>query len=322
MTMIILILCIGATLALGIFGFQTNKKEQLVQERIASMARPSEKKTRVLREKQMEKSFQDRVLFPFAQMLFDKTQEWIPLTSKSWVKTKLTQAGYMQPNFPKVFLGIQLLCTVVLFGGLLTVTMLFGKINGILGIVLATVFGAIGYGLPMLWLIQQAQRRQKSIQKGLADFIDLLVICVEAGLGLDVALKKIAKMKEEKEVDFLRDEINRYNRDVNLGMPRRDALLGMADRSGVEDLNIVLNAIVQAYEMGSSVAHTLRIQADALRVKRLTKAEEKANQIPVKMVLPIYMFLFPSIFVVIIGPLAVMVIKAVSTVMGNMDFGH
>ena len=153
------------------------------------------------------------------------------------------------------------------------------------------------------------------------DFIDLLVICVEAGLGLDVALKKIAKMKEDKEVDFLRDEIVRYNRDVNLGMPRREALLGMAERSGVEDLNIVLNAIVQAYEMGSSVAFTLRIQADALRVKRLTKAEEKANQIPVKMILPIYIFLFPSIFVVIMGPLAMMVMKAISTVTGNMDLG-
>ena len=170
MEMIVLVLCVGVTLALGFLGLQTNKKEQLVQERITTLARPSNRTPLVLREKQMEKSFQDRVLFPFAQTLFDKTQEWIPLTSKSWVKTKLIQAGYMQPHYPKVFLGIQLLCTIVVFGGLLTLTMLFGKTNGVLGLMISCFFGAAGYGLPMLWLIQQAQKRQKSISKRIARF--------------------------------------------------------------------------------------------------------------------------------------------------------
>jgi tight adherence protein C len=253
--------------------------------------------------------------------MFDLTQAFIPLGSKSFVTLKLIQAGYTQPHYPKVFLGIQLITCTAMFGFLFMVTTFIGQVPLLAGVMVALFFGAAGYGLPLVWLLQQAKKRQDSIQKSLADFLDLLVICVEAGLGLDIAISKIANLKTAKTSTYLREELLHYNKDVAFGKPRKEAMLDMARRTGVEDLNTIINALVQAYEMGSSVAHTLRIQSEALRVKRLQKAEEKANKVPVKMVLPIYIFLFPAIFVTILGPIAVVVIQNVRPIMENLQGG-
>ncbi len=317
---VIAIVFLVVTVALLMVGMKFNKEDEQVQERISELSQRETKK-HSNRKKQLESSFESRVLFPFAQMIFDKIQAFIPLSSKSWVKTKLIQAGYQKPHYQKVFLGIQFLCTVVLFGVLFSFIAIFGKVNGMLGLVIAAVFGLAGYGLPMLWLMQQAQKRQDSIQKSLADFLDLLVICVEAGLGLDVAINKITNMKSVKTSVYLREELNRYTRDVGFGRARKDALLDMADRTGVDDFNTIVNAIVQSYEMGSSVAHSLRVQSDSLRVKRLAKAEEKANKIPVKMVIPIYIFLFPAIFVCIFGPIGMIMFEAVIKIFSNVKLG-
>ncbi|MEM0951328.1 MAG: type II secretion system F family protein [Cyanobacteria bacterium P01_H01_bin.74] len=308
------------SLALLFFGLQSNKTENQVEDRLQQLSRSSAKKA-TTREKQLESSFEHRVLFPLAQMIFERTQAIIPLSSKSWVKTKLIQAGFQKPHYLKVFLGIQLLTSTVLFGMIFSFTALFGKVSGVLGIIIAGFFGLAGYGFPMIWLIQQAQKRQQSIQKSLADFLDLLVICVEAGLSLDVAIGKITSMKSVRTSQYLREELLRYIKDVGLGLPRKDALLEMADRTGVDDFNTIINAIVQSYDMGASVGHTLRVQSDSLRVKRLAQAEEKANKIPVKMVIPIYVFLFPAIFVCIFGPIGMIMIEAVMKIMKNVSLG-
>lgn len=320
MEIIIGIILVALTVTFLMVGMKFNKEDEQVQERISGLSQRETKKHST-RKKQLESSFEHRVLFPLAQMIFDKTQSFIPLSSKSWVKTKLVQAGYQKPQYPKIFLGIQLLCTIVLFGVLFSFIALFGKINGMLGFVIAMVFGLIGYGMPILWLVQQAQKRQDGIQKSLADFLDLLVICVEAGLALDVAINKITSLKSVKTSVYLREELTRYTRDVGFGRARKDALLDMAERTGVDDFNTIINAIIQSYEMGTSVAHTLRVQSDSLRVKRLAQAEEKANKIPVKMVIPIYVFLFPAIFVCIFGPIGMIMLEAVMKIFNNVKLG-
>lgn len=309
MQLTLMILCLLGTAVFLILGLKANKEDEQVQARINSLSQREAKK-QTSRAKQLENSFSHRVIFPLAQMVFDKTQAIIPLSSKSWVKAKLIQAGYQKPHYQKTFLGIQLLCTVILFGLFFSLISLVGKFSGTIGLSVALAFGLAGYGLPMLWLTQQAQKRQEGIQKSLADFLDLLVICMEAGLGLDVAINKITSLKSVKTSTYLREELTRYTRDVGFGRSRKDALLDMAERTGVDDLNAIINAIIQSYEMGTSVAHTLRVQADSLRTKRLTKAEEKANKIPVKMVIPIYVFLFPAIFVCIFGPIGMVMIDA------------
>lgn len=311
------ILGIGSAALFLVLGLQSGKEDDVLQKRLSDLTQDTPK-LRHTRKRQLESSFNTRVIFPLAQLIFDKTQAIIPLSSKSWVKTKLIQAGYHKPHYPKIFLGIQLLSTVLVFGFLLGMTALSSKMSGHVGFVISLIFGFAGYGLPMLWLVQQAQKRQESIQKSLADFLDLLVICVEAGLGLDVAFAKITNLKSVKTSTYLQEELSRYVRDVGFGRPRKQALLDMAERTGVDDLNAIVNAIVQAYEMGASVGQTLRVQADSLRVKRLAKAEEKANKIPVKMVIPIYVFLFPLIFVCIFGPMGMVMIEAVMNILHSV----
>lgn len=314
------LLCVAGMIVFLVLGLKANQEDEKVQARVSSLSRREGKK-HASRERKLEDSFSARVIFPFAQMVFDKTQAIIPLSSKSWVKSKLVQAGYQKPHYQKVFLGIQLLCTVVMFGALFSFITLFSKANGGIGLMVGLLFGLAGYGLPMLWLMQQAQKRQDNIQKSLADFLDLLVICMEAGLGLDVAINKITNLKSVKTSTYLREELTRYTRDVGFGRARKDALLDMAERTGVDDFNAIINAIIQAYEMGTSVAHTLRVQSDSLRVKRLSKAEEKANKIPVKMVIPIYVFLFPAIFVCIFGPIGMIMIEAVMKIFQGSQLG-
>ncbi|WMU93216.1 hypothetical protein EMOOHJMP_00021 [Microcystis phage MaAM05] len=309
MQLTLMMVCLLGTAIFLILGLKANKEDEQVQARINSLSQRETKK-QTSRAKQLENSFSHRVIFPLAQLVFDNTQAIIPLSSKSWVKSKLIQAGYQKPHYQKTFLGIQLLCTVILFGLFFSLISLVGNFSGTIGFSVALAFGLAGYGLPMLWLTQQAQKRQEGIQKSLADFLDLLVICMEAGLGLDVAINKITSLKSVKTSAYLREELTRYTRDVGFGRSRKDALLDMAERTGVDDLNAIINAIIQSYEMGTSVAHTLRVQADSLRTKRLTKAEEKANKIPVKMVIPIYVFLFPAIFVCIFGPIGMVMIDA------------
>lgn len=319
MDFILPVLCIGLTVAFLLMGVKSNQEDEKLQSRLSELSRRGQPKKAVMRKKQLESSFEERVLFPFAQMVFDRTQSIIPLSSKSWVKTKLIQAGYQKPHYPKIFLGIQLLCTVVLFAAMTGFTALFGKVNGAMGLIVGVIFGLAGYGLPMLWLTQQAQKRQEGIQKALADFLDLLVICIEAGLGFDVAINKITNLKTVKTSAYLKEELSHYMKDVGFGRPRKEALVDLAERTGVDDFNSIINAIVQSYEMGSSLGHTLRVQADSLRVKRLAKAEEKANKIPVKMVIPIYVFLFPAIFTCIFGPIGMVMFEAIIKIFSSSN---
>lgn len=322
MEILIVVGMILVTLVLFAVGLISTKENNQVQDRISGLSMPSDsKKSPVLRQKALQGNFTERVIFPMAQNIFDKTQKLIPLGSKSWVRTKLIQAGYLKPHYQKVFLGIQLLTTAIVFGFMLAVTSITGTIPASIGVILAIFFGLAGYCLPMLWLLQQAQKRQTGIRKSLPDFLDLLVISVEAGLGLDMAISKLSNLKSAKTSTYLREELKRFTKDIGLGKPRREALLDMAGRTGVDEFMVIINALVQSYEMGTGVAQTLRVQSDSLRVRRLQAAEEKANKIPVKMVLPIYFFLFPAIFVTVFGPIGVVVVKAVFNIIENFTLG-
>lgn len=311
-------------LAMGFLGEKDEKDELAsVQERISQLAQsafegPSVATAQSSRDRQLQQSFTQRVIFPLAQSIFDISQGLIPLSNKSWVKIKLTQAGYTKPHYPKIFLGLQLLCCSLLFGCLFGLNSLVGKLPGFLGIFLALFFGGAGYGMPLLWLTQEVKKRQTAIQKSLPDFIDLLVICVEAGLGLDLAIQKITSLKAVNTSPFLREELVKYLRDIGFGKARKASLQALSLRVGLDDLTSVVNALIQSYEMGTGVAHTLRVQSETLRIKRIQRAEEKANKIPVKMIIPIYVFLFPAIFVAMGGPLAVMMIKSITNIMEGM----
>jgi tight adherence protein C len=162
-------------------------------------------------------------------------------------------------------------------------------------------FGGLGMYLVSFWLSGQAKARKAAMTRGLPDSMDLLTICVEAGLGLDAAFHRVA----EKQSGPFVDEIRRMLREIGLGKARRDALLDLADRTDIEDVRTFVNAVIQAEQLGTSLAQVLRVQSQRLRVRRRQRAEQEARKVPVKMVFPLVFCLMPSLFIFIIGPIIV-----------------
>jgi tight adherence protein C len=161
--------------------------------------------------------------------------------------------------------------------------------------------GAVGLVLPYFWLIGRVRHRQAVITKSLPDSFDLVTTCVEAGLGLDAALARVA----EKVKGPFADELARTLREIGMGRMRRDAMRDLGERTGVPDLVTFVNAVIQAEQMGTGIGQVLRVQAEQLRVRRRQRAEEQANQAPVKMVFPLVLCIFPTLFLVILGPAAI-----------------
>jgi tight adherence protein C len=170
---------------------------------------------------------------------------------------------------------------------------------------IVVVIALIGFYLPFWIVNSRARQRQTAILKSLPDAFDLITTCVEAGLGLDAALSRVA----EKVQGPFALELSRSLRDIALGKSRRDALKELGDRTAVPDLVQFTNAVIQAEAMGSSIGTVLRVQADQLRVRRRQRAEEAAYKAPVKMLFPLVLFIFPTLFIVILGPAAITIMN-------------
>src|SRR5205085_6993699 len=180
---------------------------------------------------------------------------------------------------------------------------------GMIQIGIIAVISFVGFYLPFYLVKSRAKQRQAAIIKSLADAFDLITTCVEAGLGLDAALARVA---EKVEGPFA-DELTRSLRDISLGKARRDALKELGERTAVPDLVQFTNAVIQAEAMGSSIGLVLRVQAEQLRVKRRQRAEEAAYKAPVKMLFPLVLCIFPTLFIVILGPAIITIMNGFPT---------
>lgn len=221
----------------------------------------------------------------------------------SKLREKLVNAGFRREHSPVVFKMIQLVSTAIglFFGGV------FGILfDGLTEGLLIKLFGGMifGFGLPSLILSFIASKRKEKIFLGLPDALDLMVVCVEAGLGMDQALRKVSEemQKSHRQVG---EEFNIANQQLQFGRPRAEVLQALGYRSGVDDLKQLASILIQADKFGSSVATALRVQSDAMRTKRRQIAEEKAAKTSVKMIFPLVIFIFPGIFVVLVGPAAI-----------------
>jgi tight adherence protein C len=169
--------------------------------------------------------------------------------------------------------------------------------------------GLLGMYIVNFWLSAQARNRQSAMLRGLPDSMDLLTICVEAGLGLDAAFLRVM----EKQSGPLVDEIRQMLREIGLGKSRRDGLLDLADRTQLDDVRTFANAVIQAEQLGTSLAQVLRVQSQRVRVRRRQRAEQEARRVPVKMVFPLVFCLMPSLFIFIIGPIVANAINYLSS---------
>jgi tight adherence protein C len=218
----------------------------------------------------------------------------------SGARLLLNQAGYRSLRAYRVYRGVRIglpaLLTVLLLG--------YGKAAGLPNgtlVLLAACGASIGFVLPALVLRMKARKRQEAITDALPDALDLLVVCVEAGLGINASFIKIT---EEFRLSSppLSEEFDIVNREMVAGKPRQDALRALADRTGVEDVKSLVAMLIQTEKLGTSLAQSLRVHSDSLRTRRRQRAEEAAAKTTIKLIFPLVFFLFPALFIVILGP--------------------
>jgi len=219
----------------------------------------------------------------------------------------LNQAGLRSVGAHQVYLLIRWALPVVL----VVLAVFYGKITGIASmsiILMVLVAGIAGYLLPDFVLRRKISRRQEEITDSLPDALDLLVVCVEAGLGLNAAFIKITE-EFKLSSPALSEEFDIVNREMVAGKPRQEALRALTERSGVEDVKSLVAMLIQTEKLGTSLAQSLRVHSDSLRLRRRQKAEEAAAKTTIKLVFPLVFLMFPALFIVILGPGVIQVIN-------------
>ncbi|HSJ24318.1 MAG TPA: type II secretion system F family protein [Longimicrobiales bacterium] len=222
-------------------------------------------------------------------------------TDQSEVRRRLTQAGFQSPGAPAVYWGVRVVLPLALAGvAVLFLTPLLGGL-GVLAGLMAAVFGWL---VPSFYLDGRISKRQKELRMALPDTLDLLVTTVEAGLGLNHAMVRVAQEINQLSPQMAR-ELTLVNLEIRAGRTREEALRGLGERSGVDDLRSLATMLIQTDRFGTSVAQALRVHADTMRVKRKQRAEEAAAKTAVKILFPLLVFIFPALFVVLMGPAAI-----------------
>ena len=232
-----------------------------------------------------------------------------PKTEKETGKlqSRLNHGGFRSDNAAPFFLTLKIVSLGI---GLFMGGGTFLIVKGIttMSLLQAIMIGGLMFYLPDIILGLLSKRRKEKIFLGLPDALDLMVVCVEAGLGLDQAMRKVADEMQENNT-IIAYEFGTCNMQLQMGRSREDVLRELGDRSGVDDLKALASIIIQADKFGSSIAKALRVQSDSMRVKRRQLAEEKAAKTAVKLIFPLVLFIFPGIFVVLVGPAAITMIN-------------
>ena len=251
-------------------------------------------------------SLTQRLFAPAMGTLVSYVRRLLPTTMLERIQHRLVVAG--EPMTLNGFLTLQVLTTgaFLLLPPLLVLAA--GLSLSLFVLIFIAFFAGVGLVIPYVWLQQRVGQRRNHIIKNLPDSFDLITTCVEAGLGLDAALARVA---EKVEGPFA-DELRRMLREISLGKMRRDALRELGERTGVPDLVSFVNAVIQAEEMGSSVGLVLRVQAEQLRIRRRQRAEQQAFQAPIKMIFPLVLCIFPTLFIVILGPAVITIMNEFS----------
>ena len=236
-------------------------------------------------------------------------EDWM----KSRIRQRLINAGYRSDDAPVIFFGAKAVLALAL--PLLTFFLAVAQMREQLPVLLALT-AALGYYAPNVFLIMRIRERKRQIFEAFPDSLDLMVVCVEAGLGLDAA---IAKVGEEigKTSSSLGDEFRLVNLELRAGLTRERALRNLALRTGVEDIDSLVAMLVQSDKFGTSIADALRVHADDMRTKRMLRAEEAAQKLPVKLVFPVVFFIFPALFLVLLGPSVLTLARILGPIMSN-----
>lgn len=249
-------------------------------------------------------SFYERVIRPLGELLSERFASLSTARVFTWLEERLKMAGLSAKWTPWEFLVLWIV--LVMIGGLLGLLHAMSKNMELVRFLMVIFVGAALGGLSIpYYLYVRIKSRQQAIRRSLPDVLDLLTVSVEAGLSFDGALIKLA----EKMKGPLVDELTRVLQEMRIGIPRKAALMAMSNRCNVEDLSLFVSAIVQADQLGVGIARVLRIQAAEARDKRRMKIREQALKAPIKMLFPLVFCVFPALFVVVLGPAILSLLK-------------
>jgi tight adherence protein C len=300
----VVIIGAGVLVYIGLRNPQT-VNERILQDRLEELSQRGEQID--LEKLEMSQPFSERIIYPLAQRFGEIAMKFTPQNARQSIAKRLELAGTSSRLDPTLFLTLQF-TGMLIFGGLIFLVFTVGSTQWPMGrkLLVSLLFGLLGFYFPRLWLGSKIARRQKEVRKALPDALDLLTICVEAGLGFDAAMSKVSE-KWETELSMA---FARVIREVQLGKLRREALRDMADRLGVAEMTSFVAAVIQSEQLGVSLAKVLRIQADQMRIKRRQLAEEEAHKAPLKMLIPMALLIFPALMVVLLTPAALQLIHS------------
>lgn len=265
-----------------------------------------------LEELELQQPFRERVLVPLFRSLLNTLGRFGLKQNQERLRINLQLAGNPGNISPNMFIGLRMALAIVLF--VVIGLLVFGRLPFMQALMGALIDAMIGYILPGIWLDRKIKERKKNILKALPDALDLLCISVEAGLAFDLALQRVAQKWDNE----LSREFQRVLQDIRLGRTRREALRDLVTRTGVEDVQTFVSAVIQADQLGVSMSKILRIQSDQLRIRRRQRAEEAAQKAPVKMLIPMVFLIFPALFVVILGPAVPRIMQALGVMNSGM----
>lgn len=279
----------------------SRQRNDAVQERLSKLSagRPV---VQSLEEIELSRSFGERILLPILRRSTQILQRYTPGTQVDTIRRRLLLAGNPRRITVETYLGLKgilaVAIAVVSVGMMLLLPPLIPP-SDLAHLALAALVGLVaGFFLPDMWINSETGKRKKIIQKALPDTIDILTISVEAGLGFDAAMSRLT----QKASNPLIDEFEKYLLEVRLGKSRRESLREIINRTGVDDVSIFIGAIIQADQLGVSMVKILRTQSEQMRMRRRQRAEKLAQEAPLKMILAMMLFIFPSVFVVVLGP--------------------
>lgn len=289
---------IAGAVVLVVAGVRKSKSREVdpLEERLAEFSQRGEAVS--LEDIELSQPFTDRVIMPMMRKLGELSSKFTPQHVLEQTRRKLELAGNPGRIEASTFMVLHFVAAGV-FGGLVLLLSLFSKTFTLpIKMLMVVGFTLIGYFFPDLWLKSTIDKRQKSVRKAMPDALDLLTICVEAGLGFDAAMSKV----NEKWDNELSLAFGRVIREIQLGKIRRDALRDMADRLGLAEMTSFVAAVIQSETLGVSMAKVLRIQSDQMRMKRRQRAEEEAHKAPIKMIFPMGLLIFPALMIVLLTP--------------------
>ncbi len=297
----------------AIFGFITcvvlglmsvlNTRKSRTLERLEELRDPTLRdKERLGKEKGGVTAALEKAAPSLSQAMTPKSED-----ERNQLKWRLASAGFNNPNAPSLFLTIKVISMGfgIIVGGGVGATMYGLKLNGLTALI---VGAGVGMYIPEIVLRIMAASRKDKIFLQLPDALDLLVVCIEAGLGLDSGMRRVTDELRDGAEEIC-EEFDRCNMQLQMGKVRRECLREMGQRCGVDDMRALVATLINAERFGASIGPALRQQSDTMRLKRRQYAEERAQKTAVQMLFPLVLFIFPGIFVVLVGPAAVMMMK-------------